>query len=74
MKKANEKTHAAAAAFDRDAIAYAAYMDWEKDGKPDGRDMEYWLAAEKKLSATPDFTKVMPRKVKSRNHSVAMAA
>jgi len=30
-------------------IAYLAYLNWEKDGKPQGKDLEYWLEAESEL-------------------------
>jgi hypothetical protein len=33
-------------------IALSAYLLWEKDGRPEGRDLHFWLEAEKKLTAT----------------------
>jgi len=30
-----------------------AYELWEKDGRPEGREMDYWLKAEEELNATP---------------------
>jgi len=33
-------------------IARLAYQAWEKDGRPAGRDMEYWLQAETQLRLT----------------------
>ena len=32
-----------------ETIAAHAYTLWEKDGRPHGRDLEYWLQAEKQL-------------------------
>jgi hypothetical protein len=32
-----------------DCIASRAYTLWEKDGRPQGRDVEYWLQAEQQL-------------------------
>jgi len=34
-----------------EAIAYCAYMIWEKEGRPAGRDREHWLEAEAQLRA-----------------------
>ena len=31
-------------------IATAAYFAWERDGRPDGRDHQYWLEAEMQLA------------------------
>lgn len=33
-------------------ISRVAYMNWEKDGRPQGRDAEYWLQAESHLKAS----------------------
>ncbi|HEX3624063.1 MAG TPA: DUF2934 domain-containing protein [Verrucomicrobiae bacterium] len=33
-------------------IARLAYLNWEKDGRPQGRDQEYWLEAEQQIRAT----------------------
>jgi hypothetical protein len=40
------------AAASHDAIAQAAYYQWLKAGKPNGRDQEFWLTAEKSLQPT----------------------
>ena len=32
-----------------DAIALAAYLDWISEGKPFGRDQEFWAKAEARL-------------------------
>jgi hypothetical protein len=39
-----------------EAIATRAYILWEKDGRPPGRDMEYWLKAESQLKDTQSFS------------------
>ncbi|HWD19589.1 MAG TPA: DUF2934 domain-containing protein [Verrucomicrobiae bacterium] len=36
--------------FTQDQIAAKAYQLWEADGRPDGRDVEYWLKAQERLS------------------------
>jgi hypothetical protein len=33
-------------------IAYCAYLIWEKEGRPSGREREHWLQAETQLMAT----------------------
>jgi hypothetical protein len=33
-------------------IAYCAYLIWEKEGCPEGREREHWLQAETQLLAT----------------------
>jgi len=33
-----------------DEIAAAAYQIWEKNGRPAGRDVEFWLQAEQSLN------------------------
>lgn len=35
-----------------DEIARLAYLNWEKEGCPSGRDQDYWLEAEQQLRAT----------------------
>jgi len=40
------------AKFSPDDIARLAYLNWQKDGCPQGRDMAYWLEAETQLKAT----------------------
>jgi hypothetical protein len=34
-----------------DEIAYCAYLIWEKEGRPSGREREHWLQAETQLLA-----------------------
>ena len=33
-------------------IANCAYLIWEREGRPDGRDVEFWLQAEAQLKLT----------------------
>lgn len=33
-------------------IAQLAHLNWERDGRPTGRDLQYWLEAEHQLKAT----------------------
>lgn len=35
-------------------VAKRAYAIWEREGRPDGRDFDHWLAAERELEATTD--------------------
>ncbi len=39
-------------AINRDEVAHLAYLNWQKDGCPAGRDQVYWLEAEQQLKAT----------------------
>jgi hypothetical protein len=39
-------------ATNHDEIAKLAYLNWEKDGRPQGRDQKYWLEAEQQINAT----------------------
>ena len=36
----------------REAVSNLAFLNWEKDGCPKGRDLDYWLEAESQLKAT----------------------
>jgi hypothetical protein len=36
----------------QDEIAFCAYLIWEKEGRPSGREREHWLQAETQLLAT----------------------
>lgn len=38
-----------------ESIASRAYTLWEKDGRPAGRDVEYWLRAESQLKHSHSF-------------------
>ena len=38
--------------INHDEIARLAYQHWERDGRPNGRDREYWLEAEQQRKAT----------------------
>lgn len=35
--------------FSRDEIAHLAYLSWKREGCPSGRDIHYWLEAERQL-------------------------
>jgi hypothetical protein len=52
-----------------DQIRYYAHLLWEKAGRPEGRDMEFWHAAEVELNAeseSPDApTEMTPPNKKS---------
>lgn len=41
----------AAGTTEREEIARAAYLLWERDGQPQGRDEQYWLEAEAQIRA-----------------------
>lgn len=38
-----------------ESIASRAYTLWEKDGRPAGRDVEYWLRAESQIKHSHSF-------------------
>lgn len=38
--------------FSREEVSRVAFLNWEKDGCPHGRDLDYWLEAEHHLKAT----------------------
>jgi hypothetical protein len=42
------------AAASEDDIRQLAYRLWEADGRPDGRQEEYWFAAEAQFRKAPD--------------------
>jgi Protein of unknown function (DUF2934) len=35
-------------------VATCAYLIWEQEGRPAGRDMQHWLEAERQLAATQE--------------------
>ena len=41
-----------AAEFSRNDVSNLAFLNWEKDGSPQGRSLDYWLEAESQLQAT----------------------
>jgi len=43
-----------------DAIARHAYFIWEKEGRPPGRDLEFWTRAEQELRAADFLTDDQP--------------
>jgi len=48
------------AKFNQDDIARLAYLNWQKDGSPQGRDMAYWLEAETQIKATWHLVSAAP--------------
>ncbi len=48
------------AEINHDVIAHLAYRHWESDGRPHGRDRDYWLEAEQQLEATKHLLLVQP--------------
>jgi hypothetical protein len=59
------------------AIREQAYFLWEQDGRPDGRDMEYWqratvLAAEK--SQVDTLTEAPPKRAAAKVKAAGSAA
>ena len=52
------------AAISADAIRERAYLIWEREGRPHGRDLEHWVRAEVELIA----------EVSNANNAVAKAA
>ena len=49
-------------------IQHAAYLLWIEDGKPEGRELDHWLAAREKLRHRPG------RKARTRGRRVKLAA
>ncbi len=43
-------------------VRETAYYLWEQDGRPEGRDLQYWLAALKAADAKPRRAKPVPAK------------
>lgn len=35
---------------DADSVRERAYLIWETEGRPDGRDLEHWLQAEREVA------------------------
>src|SRR5712671_3211979 len=56
------QTQTVEANSNQERIALAAYYLWEKDGCQSGREVEYWLLAEKQVQ---DVSPSPPRKVNS---------
>lgn len=44
-----------------DVIAHLAHQLWEEQGRPAGRDLEFWLAAEARLRARERIAPVKPQ-------------
>jgi hypothetical protein len=47
-------------ALNQQEIATRAYLAWEKAGRPEGRDLDFWLEAGKQLRATRQPPEVIP--------------
>lgn len=45
-----------------DTVAVLAYQYWEAEGRPDGKDMEHWLKAERALNAPAQPAKTVQLK------------
>jgi hypothetical protein len=61
-------TEAANPAISHFEISRLACLNWQNDGCPQGRDLDYWLAAERQLKASgpqPNEAVTSPAKVKS---------
>lgn len=56
------------------AVATRAYLIWEKQGRPHGRDKEHWLQAVAELSAAPPKAKVKAKPAKPAAPVKAVAA
>jgi hypothetical protein len=63
--KSNSPTH--------EAISQRAQELWEKQGRPQGRDTEIWLEAERQLSTTTDAAN-SPSRVKGRGEGNSQRA
>lgn len=50
--KTMNKTIEASMTSDQNSVSRLAYQLWENAGRPTGRDLEFWLAAEAALRAT----------------------
>jgi len=49
----------------QDRIREEAYRLWENDGRPEGKEMDYWLAAEKKIGGSANKSAVAVVKSKT---------
>ena len=45
-----------------DIVRESAYYLWEQDGRPEGQDLRYWLAALKAADAKPKRAKAPAKK------------
>lgn len=50
---------------DADSVRERAYLIWETEGRPDGRDLEHWLQAERELALRNGGPKVEKPKRRS---------
>ena len=49
----------------KEEITLAAYQIWEKAGRSSGRDLEFWLAAEKQILAARNTNAQAPKRTKA---------
>lgn len=58
----------------REEVEHRAYELWEREGRPEGRDLEHWLAAERQLlGADSDVTLTPAGAVRSEDLSDAVS-
>ncbi len=57
-----DKTIVKEVAVTKDVIARLAYQLWEKAGRPAGRDLEFWVEAEKQNLVLSKPTEIQPAK------------
>ena len=53
----------------QDAIRERAYVIWQEQGRPNGRDVQNWLQAETELTATAAVSKTTSRKTTTRRRT-----
>ena len=66
--------HATRALPLREEVEHRAYEIWEREGRPEGRDIEHWLAAERQLlGADPQVTQIATGAVRSEDLADALS-
>jgi hypothetical protein len=55
------------------AIQHCAYFLWEELGRPQGRDLEIWLAAKERLRHDPRFARKGPPRTNRRRKNLELA-
>lgn len=60
--------------LDQQAIGQLAFQLWDKAGRPSGKDLDFWLEAEKQLRAAAQPVPVIPVKLPSPPTKEAVAA
>ena len=56
---------------DRSLVAQRAYEIWQREGCPEGRDMEHWLRAESELGTASELTGGENLKIRSARRPAA---